>query len=182
MNKLGITRQRVLATSGMLVAISLLLSACGPFLSSETEIKVDPLERKPASQGRLFGTAVRHILGPVDELVKTVPLEQPELLLVPIVDNTPGEDETITVDSDPALVFAKLKENSSVQQIITDQRGEFSAWLGLGEYLLCVSYIPPWVPPYHQHQCISLSISKSKPTQISIIFSPMVGLHIRSIH
>ena len=182
MNKLGITRQRVLATSGMLVASSLLLSACGAFLSSETEIKVDAPERKPASQGQLFGTAVRHILGPVDELVKTVPLEQPALLLVPIVDNAPGGDETIIVDSDPALVFAKLKENPSVLKINTDQRGEFSALLELGEYLLCVSYTPLWVPLYHQHQCIRLSISKSVPTQISIIFSPMVGLHIRAIH
>lgn len=181
MNKLGIIKQRVLAISGILVAISLLLYACGTFTSGETETKGEGSERKPASQGLLFGTAVRHILGPVDELVETVPLEQSELLLIPIVDDAPGGDETITVDTDPALVFPKLKENPSVQQIITDQRGEFSALLGLGEYLLCVSYTSPWVPPYHQHQCISLSISKSEPTQISISFSPMVGLHIRPI-
>jgi hypothetical protein len=166
----------------MLVAISLLLSACGALSSSEPETTVDGSEKKPASQGLLSGTAVRHILGPVDELVETVPLEQPELLLIPIVDNAPGGDETITVDADPALVFAKLKENPSVLQIMTDQRGEFSALLGLGEYLLCVSFTPPWAPPHHQHQCISLSILKSDPTQISIIFSPMVGLYIRPIH
>lgn len=164
---------------GLISAISALLYACGIIVPGDPNTNVSCPNMETSTEGQLCGKAIRNILGPRDELVRSVPLEQPDVLVVPIKDVAHNRHELGVLDTDPAQLFAKLKGNPSAQRILTDGRGGFSASLEAGEYALCASYAAPWALSVG---CTMFSISISQPTKILIIFSPMAGLSLQPVN
>lgn len=168
---------------GLTTPILALLFSCGLQSPKGQQGKVECPSTETSSQGQLCGIAIREILGPRDELLESVPLEQPTVLVASIDDAALDGDATNIREMDPALVFSMLKVNPSTLRIPTDSQGQFSELLEPGEYILCVSYAPPWDPLVPSHQCTILSISKSEPAKISIIFSPDgATLFVQTMH
>ena len=166
---------------GLAILILSLLYGCSFVSPGGSQREVKCLSVESPTDGQLCGIALRNILGPRDELLESVPLEQPEMLVARIEDVALEASASNFVETDPALVFSTLKTIPSAQWILTDGRGHFSAVMEPGEYILCVSYALPWAPSVNSQQCIDLSISKSETTKIMIRFSPMAGLFVQTI-
>lgn len=165
--------KKLLATT--LVAVLLIgLSACSGNVSSYLKC----IRNDAGLGGYLCGQAVRHILGPADELIRSEPIQNAEILLI----DRASLDETSTVEGSirthANLVFSELEQAPSHIALSIDQQGFFETDLDAGEYIMCVSFEPPGSEMGSMYRCEQIEVKGTEPTRVKISFSPMAGLYL----
>ena len=123
--EMGFDVSYTLRIFGLTTPTLALLVSCGLLSPKGPQGKVDCPSIETTSGGQLCGIALRNILGPRDELLESVPMEQPEVLVASIDDASVDGDATTWLDMDPALAFSALKANPTALRIPTDNEGSF---------------------------------------------------------
>lgn len=150
-----------------------LLIACALVNPIGDESEVECPDAQSTNEAMICGKALRLELGPADEVVESVPIEEGVVLIAPAGLFLDDQDETNFLQVSEQL-FLDMEKESTTVQLVTDPSGDFSASLASGEYLICFAFAPPWTT-VESFGCTKFAHASSGETKINISFSPMIG-------
>lgn len=155
-----------------------LLIACALVDSIGDGNEVACPDAQTADEAMICGKALRLELGPADEVVESVPIEEGRVLiaLASLYLDDPEETNFLLVSEQ---LFLEMDEDLSTTKLFTDASGNFSASVEPGEYLICFAFAPPWTT-VESFGCTKFAHASSGKTIVNISFSPMIGdLHFQ---